>query len=503
MSATVCASVLVRALAIWIFRPEFTGWFNHTAYYFVQVRGIIENGAMPFSDLPFLFWMYAAAAQSIALFGVTIETAVVSSTRLGMVLLPALTAIPAYFLIRSVSNGAPFSFSRRLLVAASAFLPLNLVHMPELLQKNVLGVFLLGWLMYAFRLSIERITIRRVAALLFLTVLISISHFGTLAAAVLFAGSIAIAMLLVEGGSRKSVAAVLAAGGSAVLSPVILWVAVPERFGRLIEYTYQSLSNSLAGRLVLEGTLLDKSLYLAGIVIPALVLVFLIRSYRRATAKLDKGEAVFLTANAVFAYMLAAPFIDTALIPRLLLFLPLPAIVLAAGLLEYGKQKRLSVLPTAAIIAASAIMMSGEIVGVMMTNGSDRETEAELKLLARKGILAPDDLIVTTYGINPVCNWFLGTKASDITSFDKTIFAEHRKVFVLKTDSVPEDWSDVDSDGDGMLDDAERYSASRRSIRLSHEAISVYKGGSFELFEIRSLPDNWKFDPQGNWIGYR
>ena len=43
----VLAAVIVRVFTLWIGKPEFTGWLNHTYYYFVQVRGLLADGTLP------------------------------------------------------------------------------------------------------------------------------------------------------------------------------------------------------------------------------------------------------------------------------------------------------------------------------------------------------------------------------------------------------------------------------------------------------------------------
>jgi hypothetical protein len=57
---------LSRAAALWWTRPEFMGWFNHAPWYWVQTRGLLQNGVLPFPDLPLLFHRYAGVAGPLA-----------------------------------------------------------------------------------------------------------------------------------------------------------------------------------------------------------------------------------------------------------------------------------------------------------------------------------------------------------------------------------------------------------------------------------------------------
>lgn len=501
--ALVAASALARALVIWIFRPEFAGWFNHTYYYFVQVRGILEKGSMPYSDLPLLFYFYASAARGLMFLGFSAETSIVNSTRLLMSIVPALTAVPVFFLLRSMRSGERMKLGDKLLVAAAAFLPLNLVHMPELLQKNSFGIFLFACLLLAVFKALQEFSILRGASIALLLALIGASHFGTLAAVLLFALSLAIASIVVNGVTRISIALVVAGIIAGAVSAGVILIAVPERFGRIMSYAGGNFSNSLVGRLLSEGTAVERLQYLAAVILPLAFVVWVVYALRKRTRHLPAFERTFLFANLLLIYLFAAPFIDTALIPRFLLFVPLPAIVLSAYVLEYAGSRIVRAIPAALLVGASVLMTFGETMSVVMTNGSNRETQSELGRLRESGIVSEDDLIVTTYGINPICNWFLGTKASLITEFKKEDLERYQTVFVLESDSVPRDTRAVDEDGDGLLSDSERYFATRRQIELPDGAVPVFRSETFELYKLETVPENWKFEEDGGWIGYR
>ena len=97
-------SVLIRIYTLWIGKPEFSGWLNHTYYYFVQVRGLLEQGSLPYADMPFLFLLYAVAAKIISAAGIDMNTAIVSSTRIFMCIIPSLIPISIYKIVK-ILNG--------------------------------------------------------------------------------------------------------------------------------------------------------------------------------------------------------------------------------------------------------------------------------------------------------------------------------------------------------------------------------------------------------------
>ena len=66
------------------------------AYYWVQVRSVLERQTLAFSDLPLIFWVQAAVAK---FFG-DVQLAV----RISDAVLPALSAIPIYLIARKFKN---------------------------------------------------------------------------------------------------------------------------------------------------------------------------------------------------------------------------------------------------------------------------------------------------------------------------------------------------------------------------------------------------------------
>jgi len=89
VAVIVGSAFTARALTIWIGRPEFVGWFNHSYYYCVQVEGLLETGQLPYADLPFLFHLYGATASLFQLFGLELQPSIVNSVRLIMSLIDA------------------------------------------------------------------------------------------------------------------------------------------------------------------------------------------------------------------------------------------------------------------------------------------------------------------------------------------------------------------------------------------------------------------------------
>jgi len=94
--AIVICAFIVRLFLIWVGKHEFVGWFNHTYYYFVQTRELLESGKLAFPDMPFLFYLYAATAKLLTLLGIDEHSAIVNASKFWMCAIPALIPIPVY-----------------------------------------------------------------------------------------------------------------------------------------------------------------------------------------------------------------------------------------------------------------------------------------------------------------------------------------------------------------------------------------------------------------------
>jgi hypothetical protein len=106
------------------------------AYYWVQVRSILENASLAFSDLPFVMWVQAAIAYFL--------NDIPSAVRISDALLPALSAIPVYLMARRYS----MTILPTLSIAFVLFHPVQLYFFTGDFIKNeaaIPAVFFLSW----------------------------------------------------------------------------------------------------------------------------------------------------------------------------------------------------------------------------------------------------------------------------------------------------------------------------------------------------------------------
>ncbi len=410
-----------RALAIWINRPEFVGWFNHSYYYWVQVKGVLESGRLPYADLPFLFHVYAAEASVLQVFGREMQPAIVTSARATMSIAPALIAYPIYMIVRRIVGLRPLSSEKWILVALSAFLPLTLAHMPELLQKNTLGLLLLSGLMYATYALILNRSPRLLIAVSLLFVLISLTHLGTLAVCLLFGLSLLLAAIHNRADSKQVTAILVLVAAFSVVGLAAVYVLDPEALGRILRYAQSSLPHSLLGSVFSAEPLGRKLGYSLGVLIPPVLVFLLLKAYTQHRAALQPADRIFWLGNVLFSYLLVLPVFDLDVVPRLVLFMPIPLLIVLIYQLQYQARKRPGRLLEGLASVGIALMLFGETMNLIMLYPEKEEIHEELLELRERYQLSENDFVLTTYGVNPICNWFLGTKSGLITAFNERI----------------------------------------------------------------------------------
>lgn len=515
---------LARAVALWWTRPEFMGWFNHAPWYWVQVRGLLETGALPFADLPLLFHLYSTAASGLVLLGVPQDAAVVHAQRFFMCLVPALVAWPCWAVLRRIFDGRPLGWAGWALVAVSAFLPLNFAHMPELLQKNALGVLLLAALMAACFTALVRMGAGRSGtgryawlAMAVCLVLIALTHLGTLAAALLWLGALTGAVLADRKGDRQASTMGRSVRGHApafigtlavgtLLCGLILKALDPASMGRIAAFVLEGWQDSPLGLAFGAGTAAADPRWLLAL-LPALALIGLALATRRARAAAEAPARMFWRGCLLFAMGLVLPCWSLEVLPRFVLFLPLPLLFVLGFHIAPGRRPRLARLAVAAALAACVALVAGETANLLRPVPDKAAVRAELAALDEALDLGPNDLVIAPYAVAPVANWFLGARSSLVTAVNREDFERYERVFVLNTG-----WEQATAPGEleHIVSEADRYRATRRAVPLPSAAeqgtpaetlrsFDAYR--QFAFHQLLEVPDNWRFDAGGRWSG--
>lgn len=488
---SVATAFFTRLLVLIFGRPDFVGWFNHSPYFWVQSKSLVEQGGLAYGDMPLLFVIYAGLAKGISLVGVPLEPAIITASRLVMITAPALIPISIYLLAKSATGWETLNWPTKCLVFASGFLPLTFAHMPEHLQKNMMGLLLLAFSLLALFHWLRGRKPGSLVLLSMLLVAICLTHLGSALAALLLVAALALDVLF----RRSSLTDLSLIGLLSIAVALVVGLGIREFDPAAAERV-----ESLVAVLMPEGPG-DALLKLLVIAVWLGVLWTLWRWVVRRTT--EKNAAVAALGRTVILWMglLAMPLWPGEIGMRLTLFMPLGAVVLLIHFLSTFQDAKL--LRYAAVVVTLGFSLAGigEAVSLSMTYPNKAQTSSQLAAVAEDYRLSRDDLVITPYGVNPIANWFLGTRGSLLTAVQQDVLEHYDRIFVLNTlerrapELKPDECRLAQSEYD-------RYWATRHDIPLGAGAVPDSDYDRFALYQLEKLPENWVFDQEGRWTGW-
>ncbi len=499
---TVLAATATRVFTLWIDKAEFAGWLNHTTYYFVQVRGLLQHGTLAYKDMPLLFYLYGMVAKGFGVLGVEQNDAIVISTRLIMCLAPSLIAIPIYHIVKRINGQLPIQRNQWILIFLAGFLPLSVSYMPEFLQKNMFGLLILSTLLYYSRRLFEKAAVKDAVISVVLALVIVLSHYGTFAAMVLYGLAAFLAFSVVSKNRKNILIAGLALASAIVMASALTYLFDPQRFERLFVYLNDSLANSLLLAFLNGGNNQTENMpSLGGLAIFYLLLFLFYRVYHRYKSSLAIPDRIFWLANILFSGLLLLPILDQQLMGRLALFLSIPLLIILIYNEKYGFKRPWLKTWIHILLAVAAIVLAfGELMSSRIHNRNHEQIVADIKDLQSQHPLDGNDLILTPTGADHVCNWFLGVKAGVITSLNLRDFETYHNVYVLNPIEGNLNFQGIENRT--IKSEADKYLVMRRNIPKPKGIEPLFQTENIEFFKLEEPPMEWTFTDDGSWSGY-
>jgi len=441
------------------------------AYYWVQVRSILENATLAFNDLPLVFWIQAGLAALIR--------DVPLAVRITDAVLPALAALPLYLMTKN---------AKQMWLPAVAILvvlvnPIQLYFFTGDFIKNAATIPVVFFIAYLLMNWNKRSLPFSIIALAMSFVVLTFSHFGTL---LLGFGLLAIWSFLQL--RRKHWRFWLIAGIISFVMIVItlagLAILVPTRFDRLINFitttevflqpTWQMMFQGHTDPVMIFTCLVGQ----LGAVVLALV------SWR-THKELNYAAKSLLGASLILTFVLSSPLIGTAWFDRLaaLSFVPLSIAMLIVweNLNVRWLKGTVMALPVIILVGSLFLFQAGAKQPVLTgTLYSDFET------LTSEVQIPSNSIVVARHGLEYLVAWELMTdvvqdssyQASNTDSYDGVYYLKEKRTFPGQGPS-PQGGSSIGSDkpplpsGDGS------------SMTTPLEGTTVYENASFALIKVR------------------
>ena len=502
ITAIVIAAIAVRVVTLWMGRAEFTGWLNHTYYYFVQVRGLLNDGVLPYSDMPLLFYLYSFVVKILNFIGIEQSDSIVISTRIIMCLVPSLIPIFIYKIIKKINGGGQIQRNQWLLILIAGFLPLSLSYMPEFLQKNMVGLLLLSALMYFSIRLLGKFNIKDIVMSGVIALLIVLTHYGTFAAMALYILSLFVSFSLINKDKKNIIISGFVLVVFGVMSTVLIYIFDPQRFERIFFYLSESLTNSLVFALFNGNNNRTENIISFGIIIIFYTILYLFyRIYYRHKDNLANCERIFWLSSILFCGLLVTPLLDHHLMARLASFMSIPLLIILIFNEKYGfKRVWLKRWLYVLMVVGVMFLAIGELMSSKIHNKNNQQIFVDINRLKSQYYFDENDLIITKTGAEHICNWFLGVKSGVITTLNLRDFEKYDDIYILNPIQGELNFGGLENRN--VITESDKYFFMQRNIPKPESAEILFKSDNIELYRLKLLPTEWDFNNKGDWNGY-
>ena len=450
------------------------------AFYWVQVRSVLENHSLAFSDLPLVFWVQAAIAKVVGdvPLGVRISDAV----------LPALSAIPIYLIARRFKN--PFLPAIAILVVLLH--PIQLYFFTGDFIKNeaaIPAVFFMALVLVNWESRSKKIS---VIYLIILFAITALSHFGT--ALLAFILIVLWGLLQMRRSGLKFWLKGLALSSlTFVVLLTSLAVIVPSRFERLVEFL--TTPSAIFVRPVIDGIIhgYANSIITFTIITSQIAVVVLAIISWRSRSNFTFSDMSLVISSLIVTFVLSSPFISMEWADRLtgLSFVPLSV----AAILIFGNADENMFKAPVVLLAAATLISSIAFTSYEMKIVFSDEKYSDFKQLVQQVDIPNNSVIVARHGVQYLSAWHFETDVVLESFFETADLSSYSAVFILVENQTSEKKEDLPSPSDNSKDDVTNppvspgdKTANNGGKEVNPQELTgqtVYGNESFTLVKIR------------------
>lgn len=450
------------------------------AFYWVQVRSVLENHSLAFSDLPLVFWVQAAIAKVVGdvPLGVRISDAV----------LPALSAIPIYLIARRFKN--PFLPAIAILVVLLH--PIQLYFFTGDFIKNeatIPAVFFMALVLVNWESRSKKIS---VIYLIILFAITALSHFGT--ALLAFILIVLWGLLQMRRSGLKFWLKGLALSSlTFVVLLTSLAVIVPSRFERLVEFL--TTPSAIFVRPVIDGIIhgYANSIITFTIITSQIAVIVLAIISWRSRSNFTFSDMSLVISSLIVTFVLSSPFISMEWADRLtgLSFVPLSV----AAILIFGNADENMFKAPVVLLAAATLISSIAFTSYEMKIVFSDEKYSDFKQLVQQVDIPNNSVIVARHGVQYLSAWHFETDVVLESFFETADLSSYSAVFILVENQTSEKKEDLPSPSDNSKDDVTNSPVSPGDKTANNggkefnpqefTGQTVYGNESFTLVKIR------------------
>lgn len=392
-------------------------------YYPLQVRSILTNGHLGFSDMPLLFYLDAFLIKFISLFGFSItDSLILSVVKIVDSISIPLLLLPLYKIIQ-FSNPLPLKLFKFSILAFSvlSFSPLILT---SDLQKNALAiVFLFCFLAYYLSFQINKIKIDILLSIVFL-IFAGLTHFGTFVFALFF-----LFLMFFYTYEKKAIFPMTIL---IIVCLGIVFLIDTSRFIRLVSFW-----NVVFEKPALLNGMLSPPDFLIILISIALAIIGII-TLKTKSNNLKLFQKATLFACIVCLISFSFPLLDGEYYRRLSLFLFIPQILSILQISTIISVKQLK------SISISFVILT--LLSIVAVSGHPKETVivkiAYEELRKLNSVIKNDyeTIVIARHGLEWWAAWALHTKVGQDKAIDSVFFEKYKNViFITQINTFRED----------------------------------------------------------------
>lgn len=476
------------------------------AYSPVQVRSLLEKGALGLPDYPLMFAMHAGLAATIhKVTGLALETSIVLAAKMCMALLPPLTAIPVFILARRWCDRAGCTQSRLPFVAATmASVGAPFVLMTGNFDKNALALVWLAALLLALHTYMERRSIANLAVTTLFLVLLGLTHIGTFTTGLLlWVCVIAIYIMQPAGPPLRVTIPAIAVSilAVALAESIVFWKFDPGRIGRFLNALTNPLgflTSHSAATPPMQFTPLGVSLLAIHIGALGGFAALVFRTVRKNRARLSNADVALIYGSVIAIVFITGPWIMNDASPRLIFIAVLPSIVVGmfAAIHHTPSRTRRILVAIGGVVLIVPGLSQGVFGGWRIMSD---EAYAELKASSAQVSNPERTLVVAMHGMEWDAAWLLGTRVALPSALRTSDWQKYDEVFYLAIKERPDPLGRFASARKRESDSARKNEdkflvlgpfAKLPYVEIPAEAEVVHDGKYLQLARVKTPPQS-------------
>ncbi len=404
-------------------------------YFALQVKSLIKNFHLGYTDMPLLFLFGAIIAKLLLLFHIASESeCVLMSVRFIDAFLPPLVAIPVFLIAKEMETDSDkVRLSSYLMIGFSILSFTPLVIFSYQLQKNALATIFVFLFIYFVIRILKYGNRRNFYKAVIISLLCALTHFGSFGLLIFLAFLILIFWLLLN--RKGSTLQILKSIGvvTIVLLSLVSLIAVFDltRFQRLI-YVPLKIFEAPALLFALNGqNFLLKGRTLITLIISNLLAIQALAIIIRNSKSLDYHLVILGFALVVCTLLLATPMLGLEWANRLFMMAYIPVTVLYLIIFNHIRTKWI-IIPSMIILSMLIVYSVCYSILFKPVISITNSAYDEFKQIKEKVHFEKNDVIVGRQDLRLLGSWVYGTKGISNYLLTKDEYNRYSAVYIFK-----------------------------------------------------------------------